>query len=80
MPESMPETGPVTQVLELPEGFPEEAPKKGIIVPIGEPTVMVRNLSVHYRVPTSKRDVAAPAAPLAPWPASAGRATSRCER
>ena len=52
----MPDNEPVTQSLELPAGFPEEAPKKGIIVPIGEPTVMVRNLSVHYRVPTSKRD------------------------
>jgi len=41
--------------LDLPEGVPEEAPKKGIVVPIGEPTVMVRNLSVHYRVPTSQR-------------------------
>lgn len=41
--------------LDLPDGMPEEAPKKGIEVPIGEPTVMVRNLSVHYRVPTSER-------------------------
>jgi len=52
----VPEPEPVTQILDLPDGFPEEAPKKGIVVPIGEPTVMVRNLSVHYRVPTSKRD------------------------
>ena len=41
--------------LDLPEGMPEETPKKGIEVPIGEPTVMVRHLSVHYRVPTSER-------------------------
>lgn len=36
------------------EGDPDE-PKKGIVVPLGEPTVLARNLSVHYRVPTSDR-------------------------
>ena len=51
----MPEEALASGGLDLPEGMPEETPKKGIIVPIGEPTVMVRNLSVHYRVPTSER-------------------------
>ncbi|MDC5698348.1 ABC transporter ATP-binding protein [Intrasporangium calvum] len=51
----MPDVSENTGRLELPEGFPEETPKKGIEVPIGEPTVMVRNLSVHYRVPTSDK-------------------------
>lgn len=45
----------------------EAAPKKGIEVPLGEPTVSVRRLSVHYRVsssevqrgPVSRRDRAA---------------------
>ena len=32
---------------------PPDTPKKGIEVPIGEPTVMVNHLSVHYRVPSS---------------------------
>jgi teichoic acid transport system ATP-binding protein len=33
----------------------ENAPKKGIEVPVGEPTVLVNHLSVHYRVPSSER-------------------------
>ena len=31
-----------------------ESLKKGIAVPIGEPTVLVNHLSVHYRVPSSE--------------------------
>lgn len=33
----------------------EDVPKKGIQVPIGDPTVLVHRLSVHYRVPSSER-------------------------
>ncbi len=33
----------------------ENAPKKGIEVPVGDPTVLVNHLSVHYRVPSSER-------------------------
>ncbi|KGN35680.1 ABC transporter ATP-binding protein [Knoellia subterranea] len=33
---------------------PDDAPKKGIEVPLGEPTVSVRRLSVHYRVSSSE--------------------------
>lgn len=32
----------------------KDAPKKGIEVPLGEPTVSVRRLSVHYRVSSSE--------------------------
>jgi teichoic acid transport system ATP-binding protein len=32
-----------------------DAPKKGIEVPVGDPTVLVNHLSVHYRVPSSER-------------------------
>jgi teichoic acid transport system ATP-binding protein len=39
-----------------PQGAEEtDVPKKGIEVPIGEPTVLVNHLSVHYRVPSSER-------------------------
>jgi teichoic acid transport system ATP-binding protein len=37
------------------DGQEREASKKGIVVAVGEPTVLVRNLSVHFRVPTSDR-------------------------
>ncbi|GAA5022854.1 ABC transporter ATP-binding protein [Terrabacter aeriphilus] len=33
----------------------ESAPKKGIEVPLGRPSVVVSRLSVHYRVPSSER-------------------------
>ena len=41
----------------LPTGYDEFAdePKKGIEVPIGDPTVLVNHVSVHYRVPSSDR-------------------------
>ncbi len=33
----------------------EDSPRKGIEVPLGGPTVVVQDLSVHYRVPVSAR-------------------------
>ncbi|WP_353951830.1 ABC transporter ATP-binding protein [Knoellia sp. S7-12] len=36
------------------ESTQDTAPKKGIEVPLGEPTVSVRRLSVHYRVSSSE--------------------------
>jgi teichoic acid transport system ATP-binding protein len=38
------------------DGGPKEAaPKTGIVVPVGDPTVLVHRLSVQYRVTTSQR-------------------------
>ncbi|HET7397095.1 MAG TPA: ABC transporter ATP-binding protein [Intrasporangium sp.] len=38
------------------EDAARDAPKKGIEVPLGAPSVVVRNLCVHYKVPMSARD------------------------
>lgn len=44
----------------IPETVPDEVPKKGIVVPVGDPTVVVHKVSVHYRVPTSLRSLERP--------------------
>lgn len=33
----------------------DAAPKKGIVVPTGDPTVVVHRVSMHYRVPSSRK-------------------------